>query len=79
MDFTRGEAEVEISGLAARVLATAGRDGPSGTSTTEASAAADRRGKAAEAWSVGRRGRNWRRPGCWPSRSRPRPAATASA
>jgi 3-oxo-4-pregnene-20-carboxyl-CoA dehydrogenase alpha subunit len=28
MDFTRGEAEVEVSGLAARVLAAAGRDGP---------------------------------------------------
>src|SRR5579862_4733330 len=28
MDFTRGDAEVEISGLAARVLAAAGRDGP---------------------------------------------------
>ena len=28
MDFTRGEAELEVSGLAARVLAAAGKDGP---------------------------------------------------
>jgi 3-oxo-4-pregnene-20-carboxyl-CoA dehydrogenase alpha subunit len=34
MDFTRGDAELEISGLAARVLAAAGRDGPPDTSTT---------------------------------------------
>ena len=40
MDFTRGEAEIEISGLAARVLAAAGRDGPPDASTTATSAAA---------------------------------------
>ena len=34
MDFTRGEAEIEISGLAARVLGAAGRDGPPDASTT---------------------------------------------
>src|ERR1700722_15321701 len=28
MDFTRGEAELEVSGLAARVLAATGKDGP---------------------------------------------------
>ena len=40
MDFTRGEAEVAISGLAARVLAAAGRDGPPDTSTTATRTAA---------------------------------------
>src|SRR5580658_3059251 len=36
MDFTRGEAELAISGLAEQVLSAAGRDTPAGQSTAPA-------------------------------------------
>lgn len=50
MDFTRGEAEVEVSALAARVLAAAGRDGPV---TDPGAAGAGNPGHEAGPWDAG--------------------------